>query len=263
MLYLTVFSSDVFADMTPNSQPILYCPHHIECTMDGKLESCLLSDNDYGVWGKPFNTGRVVKGIYTLKNATASYQTRDAGTNGNPNGQLASCNYSMISSQRVEKLMTVYISHQQVVSENYYSPVFFEAFLSSDSQWSVSGEKADCISDNPKSCPLTEIPEISLNYRIIGSNINRSFYWEDNSHLNTVIIRSNRISYDGLLSLCGATTSCKVNIGENNREHTPNGVITLDISQPDVVKVVYIQTDKSSSCILKKATRFNTIICES
>lgn len=67
ILYFSSFTLPAFSETLLDGQPVLYCPNHIECAADGKLESCHLSDNQYEFWGNPGNRGRVVKGIYRLK----------------------------------------------------------------------------------------------------------------------------------------------------------------------------------------------------
>ncbi|WP_131779197.1 hypothetical protein [Legionella bozemanae] len=245
------FSLPVFADTTPDGRPVLYCPDHIDCSFDGKLDSCHMSDNPYGTWRIYTNEGRVTKGTYRLKNVKSSYQIFYPGDNPDP----TVCSYSKIDDRGIEKLIRVKI--KGVWSSEDYSPNFFEAFLSHISAWSIRGWDAECFSDNPQICPFVELPEIALISLVKGKGYpGRLFYWSETQSAEI-------LSYQMLLNLCGPTTACKINIGEvDGLNFKNNGIVTLNIMRPDIVTVVDLYTSPSSPCTLKKKEPFNTIYCE-
>ena len=254
VIVLTFLSSVTLADTTQNGQPILYCPHHIECFTDGKLDSCLLSDNFSEAWLNPTNFGRVIKGKYNLKKVNSIYQQST------PYSYWTRCNYSMTDSHGVEKLMEVGIKAGSNGPENNeYMFNHFEVYLSNISSWSVSGWDAECFSNDPHACPLIEHPEITYIATDKDMNDRGQLYWNESEYGTSTIF------YDRLLDICGATSICKINIGKFDykaRKYERYGTVTLDIALPDVVKIVNIDTAPLSTCIIKKKEPFNTIYCD-
>ncbi|MCW8471488.1 hypothetical protein OQJ19_12645 [Fluoribacter gormanii] len=253
------FTLPVLADTTPDGRPILYCPNQIECNQDRKLDSCHMSNNPFSVWRITSNEGLVVKGIYKLKHVISLYQV-----GGSPqHTSYTFCKYNLIDNQQIEKFITVNLKFlTEDKKKKDYVPNSFEASLSGVAQWSVIGWNAECLSDNPKSCPLVEFPEIALDDTDVVWG--RVFYWNKNGGFASGVL-----SYEKLLDLCGATNVCKINIGEHDgqdRDGTMkfkhNGVVTLNILRPDIVTIVSIDTAATSSCTLKKKEPFNTIYCE-
>lgn len=242
-------SLPVFSETTQDGQHILYCPHHIDCSVDGKLESCHMSDNQYGVWENPWNNGRVGKGIYSLKKVVSKYQLELFNDE-------TICQYSLDDHQGIEKLMTVMIKG---AGDGNYTPNIFNAFLGNSSQWSVTGWHADCLSSDPKLCPLVETPEIA--------------YWSQSSentymYVSGGVFSQSTLSYNRLLSVCGASSICYVDIGEfendtpEGRKFKLSGSVRVDLSLPDIINIVSISTIPTSPCIYKKKEPFNTIYCE-
>lgn len=250
------FALPTFADTTPDGQPILYCPHHVECSTDGKISSCHLSDNLYETWGAPESIGRVIKGVYELKIVDAAYQNDSLTRCGTFD---ARCIYTSIDNYGMEHMIMLRVNGCYTEKNNNS----FQALIVPMSQWSVSwGTQAECLSNNPKTCPLIESPEITYLSQYPGTtrgSDGQGFYWNNETAL------PNEISYYKLLDLCGATTVCEVNIGKySNVEHKfeLTGMVTLNLMTPDIVKIDHIDTDVSSPCTLKKKEPFNTIYCE-
>ena len=251
MLCFFCFSLPSFSDTTPDGQSILYCPQEIQCMVSGKIDTCYVSDDPYEIWGRgyPYNEGRIVKGVYKFKKAFSSYQKDQPD-----NRPIADCLYSNTDKLGVERLMQLY----------YGGGYYFEAFLNITSQWSVLGYNAECLTNNPQLCPFVEFPEISYFSEKNKYGYFKIYYNESNPNYYLP-----QLSYNQLLSACGATSVCKIDVaistdqsGGSQGDKINIGTVTVDISKPDFVKIVNIDTFPSSDCTLKKKEPFNTIYCE-
>lgn len=250
LLVSSVFgiASPSFAYTTTDDRPIIYCPQHIECTAERKLDSCKLSDNKYGIWSIGGAEGRVANGIYKLKSVDSLYQYD--GYNGTDLNTVSSCNYSLIDNQGTEKIIHAY----PIMNGGYH--IIFDALLTKMSQWTVSGWNAKCLAHKILECPLTEVPEIMY----LPSDYDKqvSFKYYDNSSQDNY---AGRLLYNQLLYTCGATSLCKIDVAIG-WQRVYAGSLTVDISKADFVKIVSLDTDPSSNCILKKKEPFNVIYCD-
>ncbi len=255
LLGLHAIYSIAFAGDSPNLS-LVYCPHEIQCMDNGKVESCHLSDNSYELWNATNMRygGRIVKGVYKFKQAYSYYQNDSIKSqsviNQNP-GFSYPCLYQNIGNDGVERLIGIF-------AKNFVS---LEPVLSSASnQWTVVGYQANCFSNSPLLCPLTEQPEISL-LSLSGLNEFAFKYYLNENNPNYYGVQA---TYDRLLSICGATSICKIEVGKSDgiSRYINIGSVTVDLSRPDIVHIIGVDTIASSSCTLKKKEPFNVIYCE-
>ncbi|WP_133128539.1 hypothetical protein [Legionella nagasakiensis] len=266
---LISFSIPAIAKKTSEGQTILSCPKEIQCMINGKVNTCYVSDDPYKVWatGLLTNYGRIVKGIYKFKKSFSPFYEHGHMVKLDSIKSMSTdiydtCQYSNTDTQGVERLIGLSPGY------NYH----FEPFLNTLNQWSIFGTyndgddsyESDCLSDNPLLCPLVENPEIGYlseknkyGYFKIYHNENNPNYW------------SSLVTYNQLLSTCGATTKCKIDVATSTEQCGGScmdkiniGTVTVDISKPDFVKIVNVNTLSSSDCTLKKKEPFNTIYCE-
>lgn len=267
MFYLIGFSLPVFAETMSDSKPILTCPQEIQCMVNGKIDTCYVSDDPYEIWNSRYinNYGRILKGIYKFKKSVSYFYQSGYMAKHSKSSKAKSlgtdfpdmCLYTNTDSLGVERLIGL---------NAIYS--FFEPFLNTTSQWSVVGVGEDtyessCLSNSPQECPLVEIPEIS--YKSEKNKYGGFKYYRDENNPN---YWANMVVYSDLLSTCGATSVCKIDVGVSTENcsggcnKTTIGTVTVDISKPDFVKIVNIDTAPLSDCVLKKKEPFNTIYCE-
>ena len=255
-----------FANTTPDDKPIVNCPKEIQCMVNGKIDKCYVSEDPYGIWssGQTANYGRVIKGIYKFKKAFSfnyqyGYMTANKKVAKGASTEIYdTCQYSNTDSLGVERLIGLSTRL-----------TFIEPFLNLTNQWSVVGISGDgyessCLSFDPQLCPFVELPVISY----ISEKNKYGFFKHYYDELNPNYY-SNPIFYNQLLSNCGATSLCRIDVAISTDQSSGSaggkiniGTITVDITKPDFVKIVNIDNVSSSDCILKKKEPFNAIYCE-
>lgn len=257
-----VFSLPGFAASTIDNKPILTCPRTVECDLDpskGASNQCHLSDNPYKMWGKPYSGGmHLNKGSYKLKKVLFD------------RGQYwPVCQYFLNEKQPSPISVSILNGGtagdgSTAVLDGYSNQ--FKAISTDFSKWSGSSTNDVCLSNNPSECPLVEIPEVAI--ARIGQSPTLRFYFIENDGWETKCITFSVLQYKDLYNRCGATSSCTLNIGtcyDYMPEHPFSyGTVTLDISNPDSIKIDSIDTDSSivNLYTLKKLEPFNTIYLE-
>lgn len=77
-----------------------------------------------------------------------------------------------------------------------------------------------------------------------------------------------QVGYKQLLATGGTTSVGKIDAairrssGSCGEDMIKIGSVTIDISKPNLVRIVHLDTDSSSDCSLRKKERFNIIYCE-
>jgi hypothetical protein len=250
LILLASLSSQVFADTAPEGKSIIYCPHHVECMKGRDAESCVVSDNKYGFWGKPRPIGEkkrnIVRGMYYLEQVGGMYG-------------VSSCTYKSILSPHI-------VSHLLLerrifdVGDLDFAYVYMEPELSDiNTGWWVIDDIAECKSNDTKLCPMVEEPEIAFDYNSVQEAKVSKIEINGIEGTNT-----SRYSYDELLLNCGATSLCYMDL----KQYTPPnqyetvGSVRIDVSLPDKVDIVSISSAEGSPCEFKKKEPFNLIYCE-
>ncbi|MDP3559302.1 MAG: hypothetical protein Q8R79_02995 [Legionellaceae bacterium] len=263
VLYLIGFTLPSFAETMPDGQIILNCPKEIQCMVDNIIDTCYLHDNSYEIWDRTslHNYGHTVKGLYKFKGSFSFFYQRghvakhseSAQTNGLTSSIRDNCIYSNTDNLGVERLIGL--------NPRYG---FLEPFLNATSQWSIVGIVEDsyestCLSENPSLCPLMKTPGITYIANKNNPGYFKCYYDENNpNHYDT------EASYSNLLSTCGVTSGCKIDVAipDGGWPYKKIGTVTVDITIPNFVKIVSIDTEPSSNCTLKKKDPFNAIYCE-
>jgi hypothetical protein len=105
----------------------------------------------------------------------------------------------------------------------------------------VIGYNADCLADNLELCPLSlasllsAIPSIANPFMFEGKNV-----------------AGISMSYRKIIELCvNNEQPCGVNVVKTNDRYTKIGSIEIDITKPDYFKILKIETEPQSSCLLK------------
>lgn len=244
------------------NEPILSCPSTVECSVASPYygtNECHLSNNPYQMWKEPKisvdskPSNREVKvGRYSLKEVSLGINSYFLGE--------TSClyEYSGIS----------ILVHVDKEIFNQFLPV-----EDNKSKW----EKKDrnvfrCSSNETTHCPMKEIPEIVMNLtNSINGKIPALYIPDSNSVPGEYYKGYNRLTYNKLVTTCGVTSNCMIDIGAhspfdyNGFQHI--GIVDLDISTPNVVKINNIYTDtwvyntyfNITAPLIKKLTPFNTI----
>lgn len=231
-----------YANVNQNNDVIQYCPEKIECTVAGKLDSCRIVGDTYNIW----QLGSFVpeKGTYIFQKAYAKYNIPK------PHPYRPSCSYSNFNG-KVEK--------QHMLSLNNKLDTSFQAYLDSASLWKVLEYDAECVSDDPKLCPLSEIPEV-----VIISNIYSTSYFPEFRFKPTNTRIYNPMSYNDAVAVCGNISRCDITVIENSQTGTYEaGYITLDLTHADTIKLLNITSYEPSRCALMKKEPFNIIYCQS
>jgi len=265
LLYLLTCSMPVLAETTPEGLPILYCPDTVECMDSGEINRCYVSEDPYQLWGSGQTVkksyGDIVKGVYKFKKAfSLNYQNGDMGARKSVSPKLYDmCQYSNTDNLGVERLIGLNAKY-----------TIFEPFLNITNQWSIAGiahgnYESNCLFNSARLCPLVELPEISYiseknEYGLFGICGNK--YDPD--------CYKSQLNYNQLLSTCGATSVCKIDVFNSHikdymqRYEAYFGTVTVDVSSPDLVKIINIDTSQNSSsnCTLKRKEPFNAIYCE-
>lgn len=247
MLYFVGFSLPIFANTTPEGQPILYCPQAVECDLIN-TEHCHVTNNPYEMWGYvKYDTNRLVrliKGTYNLREVVIDRSTKKP-----------ICRYYLNDKQPAPLEVTLKeLSYEKV---NYINK--FKAFLTESSLWVDKNSNSVCLSDNPIQCPLIEAPEITITQ--IGQSYNMMFYFPsgDDSGWGRDYIYMYSLSYEELHKRCGLTSACIIDIGscDYGDRCDPMGTVSLDISTPNIVKIDNIIS--FHSYLIKQKEPFNTL----
>lgn len=218
-----------------NEKIIIYCPSEIECMNDGQLRSCKIKDNTQDFWKIYDQEGNVKKGVYKLKNVKNF------------------CNYNQIEGH-IERFILVTMGER--LSHNKFKP-----FLDNDTnQWYIIGNHAECLSDDPQLCPFIETGDLAYYsdiWAIDGSDPISFFVTSSPS------ARVKSMSYNSLIQICGATPSCNITVSQYDADKPfTAGTLTLDLTKPNLVKLLNINQNPSSHCIMTKEVPFNTIFCK-
>ncbi len=248
-----------FAITTSNNQPIVNCPRNITCATEGQASSCKISDNSYEIWREhPYESNLIIKGTYRLYMVKSGYK--------HSRGQF--CIYSIYDDHNIWKSVTLYPKDYDPLRGGWkYGSTKLIANFTDSSSWINPQEfqgEAFCESAqdqplNPKACPLVEEPR--LLYSPAEKSDPAGFYYGNSFNLI-------EIDYNTLLSTCGATTVCKINVGNyylyKDKYYLDQnyGTVTVDTMVPDVLTINNLKTDNDSPCTLKKKEPFNTIYCE-
>lgn len=265
ILGLIGLSFPAFAETTSDGRTIVNCPKEVQCMVNGKIETCYASDDPYKIWegGYTRNYGRIVKGVYKYKKSYSRWYEwgyveaykNSAKANSSATDFGDECLYSYTDDLGVERLIGLNSNVTRL------SP-----FLDTTSLWSIIGSDTDaydgnCLSNNPQLCPLAEIQGIS--YKSEKEKYGSFKYYYNETNPNSY---SSQLDYKQLLLTCGATSVCKIDVAirkdMSTYLFTNVGTLTIDISKPNLVKIVGVDTDTSSDCTLKKKEHFNIIYCE-
>ncbi|WP_133134344.1 hypothetical protein [Legionella santicrucis] len=225
------------------------------------MRNCELSDNIYGVWGKPeYFSGnpRLITGIYKLEEVVG------LGTHsgwGSPE-----CHYRIHEKQPMPIIVSINTQFENNPANTYYRNIF-TAYQSELSGWSGEGREKKCLSDNPIVCPIVETPEISMLFQYEMQSIMFYFPQDNAGGFEPNFGRTHTLSYEKLHEICGATSNCIIDIGscDQQDDHCSSwGTVSLDISTPNIVKIDQINTSPLgiSQCTFKKKEPFNTIYCD-
>jgi len=184
-----------------NPSNLIYCPDLINCSQDGRLDTCkpVGTSRDLQYWNvnEMTNTGRVLWGKYTFTGVSSSYQAANSDTH------HAECNYSYQGrSLHLKSIKSAYI----------------EAAPNNSKYWTVSGNSAGCSGPNGSagSCPLIESGLFIIKEINKGSNLkvkvraNCMIIKEDaNLSINE---KTTHVSYDEAFPACGGAQQCKFDI---------------------------------------------------
>ncbi len=256
-----VFAESIYFKNDSTVEPV--CPNYVKCKVDGQMNSCVISNDPFNVWGFHFvPSGRVEKGYYKFISVESKYHYPYLGIEGTGD---TSCRYSLVGKGGYEKQIVVFpnseiISNYPVPSNRRYER--YQPVLYPMTKWQLFGWNATCHSTDPSDCPLKEIPEITFD------TMNRG--WADRMLFvgNRHLIEKQAIQYDRLLELCGNTPLCKVTIGkctqfvDDGCVHEDDGYALVDISEMDKVKILMLDSFSTSTCVFNKRNNFNAIYCE-
>ncbi|WP_148339288.1 hypothetical protein [Aquicella siphonis] len=232
---LTICLSLVSYSTISQAQPqkLIYCPEQISCAQVDNKDSCkVVGDN--GTWPVIEENGRVVKGIYKFKGATAGYQSSKYIDD--------LCLYSNFDSG-FEKTLTSRDAEGQM-----------EAYPERTNKWVLIGYNATCMSSAPADCPMTEKYELTLD----AQSEEVSF------KVNNIPLESNHLSIntDYALSKCGKAKTCRIDIEHifthHYNKYYPVGFVVIDLeNRLNILQVNNISTDRY---IINKKPNFNGII---
>ena len=226
--------------------PTIYCPPQIKCTKKGDPSSCKYEKiNNFVEFGEPYSEAPVVSGVYTLSEVSSSFlQMVPLGRHSLIASAFA-CRYKNID------------SHLPIERSLFLPPIIpasFEASLETGALWNVVDLEAKCITEDALKCPIRQLPEISL------ASLSLKDTSADVRLIKDGVEYRQRISYETLLEICGATSMCKIDIKDvRYNEVEQKGFVLLDISTPDNVKIVYIDDADLTSIKLSQDTNFNII----
>ncbi|HDO8025964.1 TPA: hypothetical protein P5J54_002061 [Legionella pneumophila] len=250
-------SLPVYSESTPDGQPILYCPNSVKC--DFKLygtERCRVMDNPSEVWGGyTFSGPKLLEGIYKFKRVEVSAEKRPV------------CKYYLNDKQPAPLDISLNDpnSNYPTTTTRYINK--FNPFLAEGTSWTGTNFGMSCSSNDPKHCPLTEEPEIT-----VTSNGSKSFdmvfYFAsgNDSEWEPKFKSSSILSYNELYDLCGSTSECIIDIGESSAcrdgfDCLQLGTVSLDLSNPNVVKINKTTSSIPYLSIMQKKP-FNTLYSE-
>lgn len=247
--------------MSSDNQPI-YCPNEVICELDGEIDSCHVSDDPYSIWfvTDNYSWGSNIKGIYKFNSSNPvpihlMLSLTKSTLKSNPLiERIGTCRYTIIDSLGNEKDITA-----------FEWPNFFTPLLGPETKWEsvIMGDDPipwpSCVSNDPKLCPLAVIPALVYD----NSYSNDVGYFQP---INSPIEYQSRFFYSELVSICGESLICTLNIIRQDTKDTHRyilaGSVTVDISTPNEIKIIQLQTDLNSTCILKRKDAFDRIYCD-
>lgn len=230
-------------ELTSDGKVILHCPQNITCNSANKIEDCHISDNEYGIWNEPSYWGRYfIRGEYKLEEVTAYYTDSSSSQQ---------CSYRINDKQRTP--IYVYLKEQMNV----------EALQTPGSKWVGSL----CKSKETKDCPFVQASQITIKQNPNGVPMGQFYYINpDNYGFDEPFISTDALSYNQLYKICGANSYCMIDLGFcSNDICTEFGIVILDISSPNLVKIIDAKiTDSrySKNLVIKRREPFNIIFSD-
>lgn len=146
----------------------------------------------------------------------------------------------------------------------------FEPFLKkSDILWNIQNNKGTCNSNYPNLCPIIDIPNLVYSYNKSENIKHHVIIRVKNAPYNEIgkfYGNLKLIDYNTILEFCGAISQCILEIESYsvpNDKYFIAGNIIVDLTTPDIIKIIGYSSDKKSSCTLQKRKEWlNTIYCK-
>lgn len=246
------------------NSPILYCPNKIECSITNNYygtKECHLSYNPYKIWIEPTFSSMSIPRMEQVRVGAYYLSEASLGINSYFLGET-SCKYE---GSGVSFLIHI---NQKVLNK-------FEPLENNDSKWIKKNSSVfKCYSNETTLCAMKERPEVVINLDSWGIFHSPTFYVPNPDEVTGDYFKCfNRLTYDKLFQICGATSNCLIDIGErlnieSNNEIRHLGTVDLDISNQNEVKINSINTDPwiyimypvlKKTPIFKQINPFNTI----
>lgn len=217
---------------------VLYCPEKIECLKDKSISSCkAFGELEY--WGEIQQSGTIIKGTYTLKSATSTYQDPNIYNN-------ISCVYSNADYPHLALFINSTLDKKR-------NSIIWEPLLDENARWQILGYSGSCHNDGlpitHRDCPfgkkplikiITQDRALSSSYGISayanGIFINKNYRgWmagQDNQFFWTVINMYQ--AWDA----CSDTGLCTLQLMSGSEQLIDIGYIVVDMDRQ--MKIVHV-----------------------
>lgn len=232
----TLISCNSFATQNKkvDSKDLFFCPEKIECSREGRIESCKPIGEHIENWTNIREAGKVQKGNYKfLSINNVSYQK--------PEPSLISCTYENITDG---------ISRRLEIWEILTG--FFEAYYSKEYNWNIYGYDASCSAKESKNCPVLRAAGLAIDAEHSSNTLN--VYANGVFLIKTVEYYAKFISVDKALYGCEGLTKCTLQFLTDSGQPRLVGIVEVDMN--DAMKIIEITPEGKG---IYKEAPFNTV----
>ncbi|HAT2098239.1 hypothetical protein SC408_10750 [Legionella pneumophila serogroup 1] len=259
-----------------HAEEIIYCPAVVECNGNRLIDCKVKNTEKDGVITYPENwvvsgvgsTGNnPMKGVFEFQ---STYIYNLANKDKAPT--KLECRYKKINADGTS-------NYVKVQEYGKLSGTSFEPFLKkSGMEWDIKNDFDGkligvCISKHPILCPLVELPFLVYTFNLSEGNkkhviirVKNAPYNELGKLYSTIGGYFKLINYEDVFNVCGSFSLCTLEIESYNvpkDTYFRVGVINIDLSTPNIIKVVDYRQDNRSLCYFqKKKEPYNTFMCK-